>query len=153
MRAAILSNIAPIGDAPLEIRTVPDPEPGPGEVLVRVHCCATCRTDLHVVEGDLSPVTLPIIPGHQAAGVVVGLGDRCGKLRIGDRVGIAWLRCTSGHCKFCRSRRENLCSLSRYTGYFEHRGYAELATVREDFAYLLPAEIDDMHAAPLLCAG
>jgi propanol-preferring alcohol dehydrogenase len=122
-------------------------------VLIRVHCCATCRTDLHVIEGDLPAVTLPIIPGHQAVGTVVALGAGCSKLQTGDRIGIAWLRFTCGSCKFCRSGRENLCEGSRYTGWYEHGGYAELATVREDFAYLLPPEIDDAHAAPLLCAG
>ncbi len=153
MRAAVLWKNAPIDTAPLQFQELPDPEAGPGEVLVRVHCCATCRTDLHVIEGDLKPVTLPIIPGHQVVGTVIALGSGCVRLVPGDRVGIAWLRSTCGACKFCRSRRENLCENSRYTGYYEHGGYAELATVREDFAYLLPEEIDDAHAAPLLCAG
>jgi propanol-preferring alcohol dehydrogenase len=108
---------------------------------------------LHVIEGDLSPVTLPIIPGHQVVGTVVGTGPGCARLKVGDRVGIAWLRSTCGACTFCRSRRENLCGESRYTGYHQHGGYAELTTVREDFAYVLPEGIDDAHAAPLLCAG
>jgi propanol-preferring alcohol dehydrogenase len=121
--------------------------------LVRVHCCAICRTDLHVIEGDLKAVRLPIIPGHQVVGTVADLGAGCRRLKPGDRVGIAWLRSTCGRCQFCVSYRENLCGQSRYTGYHEHGGYAELATVREDFAYPLPAEIDHAHAAPLLCAG
>jgi propanol-preferring alcohol dehydrogenase len=153
MRAAILWNNAPIDSSPLRLQELPDPEPGPGEVLVRVRCCATCRTDLHVIEGDLPPVVLPIVPGHQAVGTVAALGAGCRTLKAGDRVGIAWLRSTCGHCKFCRSSRENLCGGSRYTGYHEHGGYAELARVREDFGYRLPDEIDDLHAAPLLCAG
>lgn len=153
MRAAVLGNNAPIESAPLQLRELPDPEPGPGEVLVQVICCATCRTDLHVIEGDLSPLTLPIIPGHQAVGTVVALGPGCQRLAPGDRVGIAWLRSTCGACKFCTSGRENLCPGSRYTGYTDHGGYAKLTTVREDFAYRLPAGIDDEHAAPLLCAG
>src|SRR6516165_599923 len=153
MRAAVLRNNAPIDSSPLRIEEMPDPEPGPGEVLVQVHCCATCRTDLHVIEGDLKPVTLPIIPGHQVVGTVLALGPGCRRLAQGDRVGIAWLRSTCGACKFCTSGRENLCESSRYTGYIEHGGYAELTTVREDFAYRLPEGIDDEHAAPLLCAG
>jgi propanol-preferring alcohol dehydrogenase len=144
---------APIDRSPLEIQELPDPEPGPGEVLVSVRCCATCRTDLHVIEGDLAPVTLPIIPGHQVVGTVVALGPGCRRLQPGDRVGIAWLCSTCGTCRFCRSGRENLCESSRYTGYHQHGGYAELATIREDFAYVLPEGIDDQHAAPLLCAG
>ncbi len=153
MRAAVLWKNGPIESSPLQLQEMPDPEPGPGEVVVRVHCCAICRTDLHVIEGDLKPVTLPIIPGHQVVGTVVALGPGCRRLDRGDRVGIAWLRSTCGVCVFCKSGRENLCSHSLYTGYSEHGGYAELTRVREDFAYLLPAGIDDAHAAPLLCAG
>jgi propanol-preferring alcohol dehydrogenase len=153
MRAAVLRENSPIDTSPLQIQELPDPEPTPGEVLVRVRCCATCRTDLHVIEGDLEPVSLPIIPGHQVVGTVVALGPGCRRLRRGDRVGIAWLRSTCGACRFCTSGRENLCPDSRYTGYHEHGGYAELTTLREDFAYLLPDGIDDEHAAPLLCAG
>jgi propanol-preferring alcohol dehydrogenase len=153
MRAAVLRKTGPIDFAPLRIEELPDPDPGPGEVLVRVRWCATCRTDLHVIERDLEPATLPIIPGHQVVGTVAALGEGCARLKPGDRVGIAWLRSTCGDCPFCRSGRENLCPGSRYTGYHEHGGYAELATVREDFAYPLPEGIDDPHAAPLLCAG
>jgi propanol-preferring alcohol dehydrogenase len=153
MRAAVLRQNGPIEQAPLQLQEFPDPEPGPGEVLVRVACCATCRTDLHVIEGELKPVVLPIIPGHQVVGNVVRLGTGCRRLKLGDRVGIAWLRSTCGVCAFCASGRENLCALSRYTGYQAHGGYAELTTAREDFAYRLPEAIDDAHAAPLLCAG
>jgi propanol-preferring alcohol dehydrogenase len=153
MRAAILWKNGPISSLPLQLQELPDPEPGPGEILVRVQCCAICRTDLHVIEGDLKPMTLPIIPGHQVVGKVVRLGPGCVKVKPGDRVGIAWLRSTCGVCKFCQTGRENLCPDSLYTGYHQHGGYAELATVREDFAYLLPEAIDDAHAAPLLCAG
>ena len=126
---------------------------GAGEVLVRVHCLAICRTDLHVIEGNLKPVMLPIIPGHQVVGTVLALGPGCWCLERGDRVGIAWLRSTCGVCEFCTSGRENLCADSLYTGYSQNGGFAELAVVREDFAYLLPAVIDDAHVAPLLCAG
>ena len=103
MRAAVLWNNAPIESSPLQIEEMPDPVPGPGEIVVRVHCCATCRTDLHVIEGDLKPVTRPVIPGHQVVGTVVALGSGCRRLVIGDRVGIAWLRSTCGSCAFCRS--------------------------------------------------
>jgi propanol-preferring alcohol dehydrogenase len=153
MKAAVLHQNGLIEGAPLRLEDFPDPAPAAGELLVRVKCCAICRTDLHVIEGDLEPVKLPIIPGHQVVGTVEALGAGCRRFQIGDRVGIAWLRSTCGECKFCRSGRENLCPESRYTGYYEHGGYAELTAVREDFAYPLPAEIDDAHAAPLLCAG
>jgi propanol-preferring alcohol dehydrogenase len=153
MKAAVLHSNAPIETSPLRVEEFTDPEPASGELLVRVRCCAICRTDLHVIEGDLVAGTLPIIPGHQVVGTVEALGPGCDRFQTGDRVGIAWLRSTCGACKFCRSGRENLCPDSRYTGYHEHGGYAELTTVREDFAYPLPAAIDDAHAAPLLCAG
>jgi propanol-preferring alcohol dehydrogenase len=153
MKAAVLRKNGPIASSPLEFEDFPDPVPAAGEVLVRVKCCAICRTDLHVIEGDLEAVALPIIPGHQVVGSVEALGPGCRRFALGDRIGIAWLRSTCGACKFCRAGSENLCPNSRYTGYHEHGGYAELTTVREDFAYPLPAAIDDSHAAPLLCAG
>jgi propanol-preferring alcohol dehydrogenase len=153
MKAAVLHANGPIESSPLVLEDFPEPEPAAGELLVRVKCCAICRTDLHVIEGDLKPATLPIIPGHQVVGTVEALGPGCHRFVRGDRVGIAWLRSTCGACTFCRSGRENLCPSSRYTGYQEHGGYAELTTVREDFAYRLPRAIDDSHAAPLLCAG
>jgi propanol-preferring alcohol dehydrogenase len=153
MRAAVLKQNAPISSHPLQLEEWPDPVPAAREVLVRVHCCATCRTDLHVIEGELKEAALPIIPGHQAVGTVEALGPDCQRLKKGDRVGIAWLRWTCGACKFCTSARENLCPSSRYTGYHQNGGYAELAAVHEDFAYRLPESIDNVHAAPLLCAG
>jgi alcohol dehydrogenase, propanol-preferring len=148
-----LHKIAPIESEPLRPVELPEPLPGPGEVRVRVHCCAICRTDLHVIEGDLPTERLPIIPGHQAVGVVDQLGAGCTRLAIGARVGIAWLRHTCGVCRFCTSGRENLCPASLYTGYHADGGYAEFATVREDFAYEIPGTISDISAAPLLCAG
>jgi propanol-preferring alcohol dehydrogenase len=138
---------------PLALADVPDPEPGPGEVGVRVLACAVCRTDLHVVEGDLPPRRLPLIPGHQAVGVVDRLGPGCRRFREGDRVGIAWLRETCARCAFCRSGRENLCPASRYTGWDADGGYAERAVVPEAFAYAIPDAFGDAEAAPLLCAG
>src|SRR5262245_49644325 len=109
MRAMRLDDIAPIESAPLRLLDLPDPVPGPGEVRLRVRCCAICRTDLHVIEGDLPRRRLPIIPGHQAVGVVDQIGPGCTRLKLGDRVGVAWLRHTDGTCRFCATGRENLC--------------------------------------------
>jgi propanol-preferring alcohol dehydrogenase len=153
MRAMIFEQQAPIVSAPLRLVELPDPEPGPREVRVRVSLCALCRTDLHVIEGDLPPVKLPLVPGHQVVGVVDRVGPGCERLRLGDRVGIAWLRGTDGTCEFCRRGDENLCPASRYTGWHADGGYAELAIVREDFAYVIPSVFSDDEAAPLLCAG
>ncbi len=144
---------APIHSRPLEPAEVPAPVPGPGEILVRVRVCAICRTDLHVIEGELPPRRLPLIPGHQVVGLVEALGSGAARFRPGDRVGIAWLRQTCGTCAFCRSGSENLCEASRYTGYHADGGYAELAVVPEAFAYAIPAAFGDLDAAPLLCAG
>lgn len=153
MRAMVLNQIAPIEGSPLEMVTRPDPQPGPGEVRLRVRCCAICRTDLHVIEGDLPRHTLPIVPGHQIVGVVDALGEGCHRLQPGQRVGVAWLRHTCGTCGFCRSGRENLCEQSRFTGYHADGGYADCAVVPEDFAYQIPEVFADVDAAPLLCAG
>ncbi len=153
MRAMVLNKIAPVESSPLQLAQWPDLEPAPGEVRLRVHCCAVCRTDLHVTEGELPQQRLPIIPGHQIVGTIDRLGPGCGRLRVGQRVGVAWLRHTCGACKFCHSGRENLCESQRFTGYHEHGGYAEQAVVPEDIAYELPEGFADDQAAPLLCAG
>ena len=153
MKAMILERISPVLEEPLRWVELPDPQPGPGEIRVRVQACGVCRTDLHVVEGDLPEHTLPIIPGHQIAGGIDALGPGAVGFSPGDRVGIAWLRGTCGDCDYCRRGRENLCPRSRYTGYHEHGGYAELAVVPAEFAYPLPDGFDAMQAAPLLCAG
>ncbi len=153
MRALVLDDIAPITSAPLRLRELPDPQPAAGEVRVQVRCCAICRTDLHVIEGDLPRHTLPIIPGHQIVGIVDALGPGCRRLKVGSRVGVAWLRHTCGTCGFCRAGRENLCEAARFTGYHAHGGYAEYAVVPEDFAYEIPQAFGDTDAAPLLCAG
>jgi propanol-preferring alcohol dehydrogenase len=153
MRAMILPRPGPIGSRPLERRELPDPDPGPGEVRVRVRACGICRTDLHVVEGDLPPRRLPLVPGHQVVGLVDRLGPDCRRFGIGDRVGIAWLRGTCGACEMCRRGAENLCEGSRYTGYHEDGGYSDLAVVPEAFAYAIPPAFSDLDAAPLLCAG
>ncbi len=153
MRAMVLSAQAPVASSPLRPADVPLPEPGPGEVRVRVGACAACRTDLHIIEGDLPPRRLPLVPGHQAVGAVEALGPGVSRLRVGERVGIAWLRSSCGACGFCRSGRENLCEASTYAGWTHDGGYAEAAVVPEAFAYRLPGGLDDVGAAPLLCAG
>ena len=153
MRAMQLQQIASIDSSPLRDVEIPDPQPGAGELRVRVKCCAICRTDLHVIEGDIPSMKLPIIPGHQVVGIVDQLGPGCTRFSEGDRVGIAWLRHTDGTCTFCASGRENLCADSRYTGWHADGGYAEYALVPEAFAYAIPAVFTDVEAAPLLCAG
>ncbi len=149
----VLEKFAPAEHSPLVLRDVPPPKPGPGEILVKVSCCAVCRTDLHVIEGDLPREKLPIVPGHQVVGTVADFGPGCTRLKPGERVGIAWLRHTCGLCEYCRAGRENLCTKQRFTGYHEDGGYAEFAVVPEEFAYRIPAGLSDLHAVPLLCAG
>src|SRR6267378_3596857 len=134
MRAMVLSKTAPINSSPLRLEELARPSPAPGEVLVKIRCCAICRTDLHVIEGELPPHKRPVIPGHQAVGNVQQLGEGCRRLAVGQRVGIAWLRSTCGRCEYCTSGRENLCQFAAFTGYDADGGYAEYATVREDFA-------------------
>lgn len=153
MKAMVLAMKAPIDASPLKPRDVPAPEPGPSEVRVRVRACGLCRTDLHVVEGDLPPRRMPLIPGHQAVGVVDGVGAGATRFREGDRIGIAWLRHTCGGCRHCRAGRENLCEAARFTGYHEDGGYAEHAVVPEAYAYAIPEAFSDAEATPLLCAG
>lgn len=153
MKAMVLETIAPIETSPMRLRQLDDPQPGPGEVRLRVSCCAVCRTDLHVIEGDLPEKKLPVIPGHQIVGAVDLLGRGCSRLKLGQRVGVAWLRHTCGRCRFCASGKENLCEGQRFTGYHADGGYAEYAVVHEDYAYVIPEAFDDVHAAPLLCAG
>jgi propanol-preferring alcohol dehydrogenase len=149
----VLERQARIGTRPLAHLDLPDPTPGPAEVLVRVAACGVCRTDLHVIEGDLPPHRLPLVPGHQVVGRVAARGSGAARYRIGDRVGIAWLRATCGGCAFCGDGRENLCDGSRYTGWDADGGYAEYAVADESFAYGIPEPFSDVDAAPLLCAG
>jgi propanol-preferring alcohol dehydrogenase len=153
MEAMLLRAQAPIGTGPLEPVEIATPIPQPGEIRVRVRCCATCRTDLHVIEGDLAPRRLPIVPGHQAVGTVEALGPGAHRFTAGERVGIAWLRSTCGRCRFCAGGRENLCEGSAYTGWTDDGGYARYCCVPEAFAYAIPPLWDDAEAAPLLCAG
>jgi propanol-preferring alcohol dehydrogenase len=142
-----------LASGPLVRSRVPIPEPGAGEVLVRVLACGVCRTDLHVTMGDLPPHRSPVIPGHEVVGTVVRTGEGATRFAVGERIGIAWLRHTCGVCRFCRSGRENLCIEPRFTGWDEDGGYAEFATVPQDYAYRVPDAFDDVSAAPLLCAG
>ncbi len=153
MKAMVIEKPAPIESDPLHGLDAPVPEPGPGEILVRVRTCGVCRTDLHVAEGDLPPRHPRIIPGHEIVGIVDKRGVGAARFKQGDRVGIAWLRETCGVCVYCRRGRENLCMNARFTGYDHDGGYCEYAVVREDFAYALPDSLGDEEAAPLLCAG
>jgi propanol-preferring alcohol dehydrogenase len=153
MHAMLLLSQAPIASAPLVGRALALPEPGPLEVRVRVRACATCRTDLHVIEGDLPPRRLPLVPGHQVVGAVDAVGAGATRFRPGERVGLAWLRSTCGACRYCAAERENLCESSTYTGWTHDGGYAEYCCVPEAFAYPIPDAFDDAEATPLLCAG
>jgi alcohol dehydrogenase, propanol-preferring len=135
---------------PLREAELPAPEPGPGQVLVAVDACGVCRTDLHVVDGELPEPKLPLVPGHQIVGRVVAGGER---FAVGDRVGIPWLGWTCGECRYCLSGHENLCDRARFTGYQLDGGYAELAVGDERFCFPVPEGYDDLQAAPLLCAG
>lgn len=170
MKACLLRSPAPVESNPLEFADAPDPKPGRGEILVRVKMCGICRTDLHVVEGELPPKKSPVIPGHQIVGTVEALGEstprsgsgeggrgfapgKGGGIKIGDRVGIPWLHSTDQTCEFCRTGAENLCDHPTFTGYTVDGGYAELTVAPEDFVYAIPDSFGDEHAAPLLCAG
>ena len=153
MKACVLDAPAPVGTNPLAYRDVPVPAPGPGEILVRVNFCCICRTDLHVVEGELPPRKSPVIPGHQVVGTVEKLGQGARRFAVGTRVGIAWLHSTDQTCEYCRAGAENLCDQPTFTGYTVDGGYAEYALANEKFVYAIPEKFTDQQAAPLLCAG
>jgi propanol-preferring alcohol dehydrogenase len=153
VRAWVVHRPGPVATGPLRGADLPDPEPGSGEVRVRVLACGVCRTDLHLAEGDLAPRRPDTVPGHEVVGVVDALGPDARRFAIGDRVGIAWLRGTCGRCRWCRTGRENLCPDAIFTGWDADGGYGELAVVPQAFAYRLPPGLDDVEAAPLLCAG
>jgi propanol-preferring alcohol dehydrogenase len=153
VRAQVLRAPAAAGTRPLELVERARPEPGPGEVVVDVGACGCCRTDLHVVEGDLDLPHLPVTPGHQVVGVVAALGEGCARLAVGDRVGVTWLHRTCGVCGYCRRGEENLCEAADFTGWTVDGGYADAMTVPEDFAVALPETLSDLEVAPLLCAG
>jgi alcohol dehydrogenase, propanol-preferring len=138
---------------PLRAGDLPDPRPAAGAVLLRVSVCGVCRTDLHVVDGELPEPKLPLVPGHQIVGTVVAAGDGAERFAPGERVGVPWLGWTDGTCRYCRSGRENLCERARFTGYQLDGGYAELAAADERFCFPVPAGYPDSQAAPLLCAG
>jgi propanol-preferring alcohol dehydrogenase len=149
MRAMVLERAG----APLLAAELPDPEPGPGQVLIAVAACGVCRTDLHILDGELSQPKLPLVPGHQIVGTVAGLGEGAGRFARGDRVGVPWLGWTDGECRYCRQGRENLCDNARFSGYDLDGGYAELAVADERFCFALPSAMSDERVAPLLCAG
>lgn len=153
MKACLLHAPGPVERNPLDFTDAPRPQPRKGEVLVRVNYCGVCRTDLHVVEGELPPRKSPVIPGHQVVGIVEELGDGAHRFSVGTRVGIAWLHSTDQTCEYCRGGMENLCDHPEFTGYTADGGYAQYAAAPEDFVYLIPDEFDDEQAAPLLCAG
>jgi alcohol dehydrogenase, propanol-preferring len=138
---------------PLRLADPPDPEPGPGQVLLSVAACGVCRTDLHIVDGELSEPKLPLVPGHQIVGTVTGAGEGAERFAPGRRVGVPWLGWTCGECRYCICGRENLCDRARFTGYDLDGGYAELAVADERFCFPLPPSLSDEGAAPLLCAG
>src|SRR5512134_2529246 len=137
----------------LALRTLPRPEPGPGEVLVAVRACGVCRTDLHLVDGELPDPKVPVIPGHEIVGTVAAHGPGVTAPAIGTRVGVPWLGRTCGRCAYCATGRENLCGEARFTGYQLDGGYAEFAVADARFVFALPDRYDDVTAAPLLCAG
>jgi len=153
MKACLLHAPAPVASHPLVLSEIPTPEPQGDQVLVRVHACGVCRTDLHVVEGELPPRKSPVIPGHQVVGTIERMGDRARGFHAGDRVGIPWLHQTCGVCEFCRAGKENLCERATFTGYMVDGGYAEYAVAPEAFVYPIPESFRDVDAAPLLCAG
>ena len=151
MKAAILASPAPVSEHPLQIVDVANPRVRSGHVLLRVRACGVCRTDLHIVEGELPPKQVRIIPGHQIVGEVID--GATAEIALGSRVGVSWLGGTDGTCPYCQKGLENLCDSPTFTGYTVAGGYAEYAFARNDFVFPLPTSLDDLHAAPLLCAG
>jgi propanol-preferring alcohol dehydrogenase len=153
MKACLLYSVGPIESNPLRFLEAPDPKVSGDQILVRVTACGVCRTDLHVIEGELPAPKLPLIPGHQVVGTVEQVGERVTRFRAGARVGIPWLHRTDGTCEYCRAGRENLCDNPTFTGYTVDGGYAEYTLAPENFAYPIPDAFADEQAAPLLCAG
>jgi len=152
MKAMLLRKPCPVEQSPLTLTDIPTPTPGDDELLLRVHACGVCHTDLHTVEGEITG-KLPIVPGHQIVGVVEKVGANVKEFHVGNRVGVPWLRHTCGECEFCRNDRENLCVNAQFTGFHVDGGYAEYAVTSAAFALRIPDNFDDAHAAPLLCAG
>ena len=138
---------------PLRPSQRPDPVPGPGQILIRVSCCGVCRTDLHIVDGELAALDHPVVPGHEIVGRVIARGSQVDHPAVGERVGVAWLGWTCGQCEACRAGRENLCPNAQFTGYHRDGGYADLALADARYVFRLPERYSDQQAAPLLCAG
>ncbi len=153
MKAMRLHQPGPVSDEPLQRDEIPLPEPGTGQIRLKVHMCGICHTDLHTVEGELALPRLPVTPGHQIVGVVESKGAEAGRYQVGDRLGVAWLNWACGQCDHCRQGLENLCEAARFTGLHADGGYAQYVVVDERFAYPLPEQFSDAEAAPLLCAG
>ena len=153
MRAWVVEKPGPVESGPLQLTERPVPEPGRGELLIRVRCCGVCRTDLHVTEGDLEPHLQGVTPGHEVVGEVVAAGPGAARFGPGDRVGAAWLAGTDGSCRFCRRGQENLCPRSVYTGWDINGGYAEYLVAADGYVHPLPRGFSDAEMAPLLCAG
>jgi len=153
MKAMQLFQPAPADTAPLQAVELPTPEPGPGQVRLKIHTCGVCHTDLHIVEGDLDLPRLPTIPGHEIIGTVEAVGPGVTQHKHGDRLGVPWLHQTCGQCHYCLAGKENLCQNIQFTGMHADGGFAEHIVVPADFAYPIPSIFDDAHAAPLLCAG
>jgi alcohol dehydrogenase, propanol-preferring len=149
MRAMLLEKPAQL----LRLHTVPEPRPGPGQVLLHVRACGICRTDLHVADGELADPKLPLVLGHEIVGTIVANGNGAARFAVGERVGVPWLGWTCGECRYCRTGRENLCDRARFTGYQIDGGYAEYTVADERFCFSIPPGYSDVDAAPLLCAG
>ena len=149
MRAMVLRSAR----SALEYASLDDPRPGPGQVAVKVHACGVCRTDLHVIDGELPHARSPVVPGHEIVGTVVSVGERVSALAVGDRVGVPWLGSTCGECRYCQSGRENLCDAPQFTGYTLDGGYAEYVVADSRYCFRLPDGFSDVELAPWLCAG
>lgn len=149
MRAMVFDGSASL----LREQELPDPAPGPGQILIDIHACGVCRTDLHLVDHELAHPKRPVIPGHEIVGTIAGLGAEVSGFAIGDRVGVPWVGHTCGHCRYCLSARENLCDEAGFTGYTIDGGYAERTVADSRYCFHLPAHYSDVEAAPLLCAG
>jgi propanol-preferring alcohol dehydrogenase len=153
MHAQLLHTAAPVAASPLQWTELPDPQPGPRQIAIHVSACAVCHTDLHTVEGDLPLPQLPIVPGHQVIGEVASLGPDASGWSIGDRAGVFWMYQSCDQCEYCKRGEENLCPSAEFTGLHRNGGYAEYILAQADFALRIPDAFDDVHAAPLLCAG
>ena len=151
MRAMVLTQPG----KPLELQEIDKPQPGPGQLLIKVLACGVCRTDLHIADGELTHASLPLVPGHEVVGqiVTVGKSENPFRFQVGERVGVPWLGWTCGRCHYCRIGQENLCGQGRFTGYHQNGGYAEYCVADERYCFRLPPDLDHAHAAPLLCAG